>query len=89
VTEHTYRCLSCLDGTRDRDFNVSHVSATCGACESFARFVNETVLDRFRAFEESPPAALDWERLDRSEKFLVCDQVVRSNRSIEDFAVSD
>jgi late competence protein required for DNA uptake (superfamily II DNA/RNA helicase) len=88
VTERTYRCSSCLDRTVVRDFDVSHVSVTCSGCDSFTRFINENVLSRFRTFEESPPDNLDWGSLDRAEKFLVCDQVVRSERSIEDFGTS-
>jgi len=89
MTERTYRCSSCFDGTVTRDFDVSHLSVSCAVCDTFARFVNERVLGQFRAFEASPPETLDWNRLDRMEKFLVCDQVAREGRSIEDFDIEE
>lgn len=89
MADRSYRCSSCLDHAVTRDFDVSHLSVTCSNCGEFARFINGDVFDQFRAFEESPPEAIDWERLDRAEKFLVSDQVVRSSRSIEDFELRE
>ena len=88
MTERTYRCSNCFDDTVTRDFDVSHISSTCLNCGKFTRLINGDVFDQFRAFEESPPDALDWDLLDRVEKFLVTDQVVRGNRSIEDFEIT-
>ena len=83
----TYRCLRCLDHTLDREFNTSHLSVTCPSCESFERFVNEAVFQRFRTFEESPPDELAWERLDRTEKLVVADQLTRTTKTLADFDV--
>lgn len=85
MAERTYRCSNCLDQTLTRSYDVSHLSTTCEGCQEFSRFINEPIFDQFRAFEESPPDSLDWERLDRAEKFFVCDQLVREGREIEDF----
>jgi DNA-directed RNA polymerase subunit RPC12/RpoP len=85
----TYRCLNCLEHTVSREFDTSHLSVTCPNCESFERFVNEAVYQQFRAFEESPPAELDWERLDRTEKLVVAERLARSTKTIEDFDVVD
>lgn len=82
-----YHCLNCLDNTVSRDFDVSHLSVTCDACGEFGRFVNGHVLAKFREFEESPPDDLDWERLDRMEKFLVAERIVRKGHSLEDFEI--
>lgn len=87
--DRAYRCSNCLDRTVTRGFDVSHISMRCPDCGAFARFVNEAVFDQYRAFEESPPAKLDWERLDLPEKFMICDQIVREGRSVEDFEVSE
>jgi hypothetical protein len=89
VTDRRYRCLGCLDATVARPFDVSHVSLTCPGCGAFERFLNETVLDQFRAFEAAPPDGLDWGRLDRREKLLVSERVARTGRSVEDFAVEE
>lgn len=83
----TYRCLGCLEATVSREFDTSHLSTTCPNCDEFERFINETVLDQFRTFEESPPDGLDWQQLDRREKLIVCEQIVRQGRSIDDFSV--
>ena len=83
----TYRCLNCLERTIDREFDTSHLSVTCPNCESFERFVNEAAYQQFRAFEESPPDELDWERLERTEKLVVAERLARSTKTIEDFAV--
>ncbi len=83
----TYRCLNCLEHTVSREFDTSHLSVTCPNCESFERFVNEAVYRQFRAFEESPPPELDWERLDRTEKLVVAERIARSTKTIEDFAI--
>ena len=85
----TYRCLNCLEHTVSREFDTSHLSVTCPNCESFERFVNEAVYEQFRAFEESPPADLDWERLDRTEKLVVAERLARSTKTIEDFDIVD
>jgi hypothetical protein len=79
--------LNCLEHTETREFDTSHLSVTCPNCESFERFVNEAVYQQFRAFEESPPGELDWERLDRTEKLVVAERLARSTKTIEDFAV--
>lgn len=89
MVERTYRCSNCLDHTVARGFDVSHLSSTCDACGEFARFVNTVVFDQYRAFEESPPDDLDWDRLSRAEKFLVCDQVAREGRSVDDFEIDE
>jgi len=85
--DRTYRCLNCLEHTVSRAFDVSHLSVTCPDCGSFERFVNDAVFQRFRAFEESPPAELDWERLDRTEKLMVSERLVRSTKTLADFDV--
>jgi len=85
----TYRCLNCLEHTVSREFDTSHLSVTCPNCESFERFVNEAVYQQFRAFEESPPTAIDWGRLDRTEKLVVAERIARSTKTIEDFDVVD
>lgn len=87
--DRTYRCLNCLEQTVTRGFDVSHISMTCPVCDTFERFVNDAVFDQFRAFEESPPDAFDWDRLDRREKLVVSERVVRSGRSIEDFEIEE
>lgn len=83
----SYRCSSCLEHTLTRDFNVSHLSVKCPACEEFARFVHEGVLDQYEAFEESPPADLDWGRLGRMEKFVVAEGLVRQGKTLADYDV--
>jgi len=87
VTSHEYRCLRCLDDAVTRDYDVSHLSRTCDSCGEFGRFVNGAVLDRFERFEESPPEGLDWARLDRAEKFLVAERLVRGSKTVDDFDV--
>lgn len=83
-----YRCLNCLDQTVAREYSVSHLSVTCEACGSFERFVNDGVYEQFRAFEDDPPAALDWEGLDRRRKLVVSERVARRGQSVEDVAVT-
>lgn len=83
----TYRCLSCLEHTVSREFDTSHLSVTCPNCGSFERFVNDPVFQQFRAFEESPPAELDWARLDRTEKLVVSERLVRSTKTLADFEI--
>jgi hypothetical protein len=51
--------------------------------------VNGTILDQFRAFEESPPEEFDWERLDRREKLMISEKIVRQGRSVEDVEITD
>ncbi|MFB6256700.1 MAG: hypothetical protein ABEH58_08270, partial [Haloplanus sp.] len=85
----TYHCVNCFEQTVTRPFDVSHISVTCPTCDSFERLVNESVVDQFRAFEETPPEAFDWDRLDRTEKFLVSERVARRGRAPEDIAVTD
>ncbi|MXR51152.1 hypothetical protein GRX03_05965 [Halovenus sp. WSH3] len=89
MTERTYRCSNCLEWTVTRDFDVSHLSITCGECDEFARFINDDVFEQYRAFEETPPEHLNWEKLSRAEKFLVSNGVVREGRSIEDFEIEE
>ncbi len=72
-----------------REFDTSHLSVTCPNCGSFERFVNDAVFQQFRAFEESPPAELDWARLDRTEKLMVSERLVRSTKTLADFDVVD
>lgn len=84
---HEYRCLSCLDDAVTRDYNVSHLSRTCDACGEFGRFVNGAVLDQFDAFEDTPPAEFDWERLDRMEKLLVAERLVRTTYTLDDIDI--
>jgi hypothetical protein len=85
----TYRCLNCLEHTVSREFDVPHLSVTCPSCDSFERFVNDAVFQQFRAFEESPPGELDWERLDRTEKLVVAERLVRSTKTLADFDIVD
>lgn len=87
MSSRTYRCLNCLEHTVTREFNTSHLSVTCPNCDSFERFVNEGVFQQFKTFEESPPAELEWDRLDRTEKFVVCERLVRSTKTLADFEV--
>lgn len=85
--DRTYRCLTCLEHTLSREFDTSHLSVRCPVCSSFERFVNEAVYRQFRAFEESSPAGIDWERLDRTEKLVVCERLVRSTKTLADFTI--
>ena len=82
-----YRCLGCLDHVVTREFDTSHLSVTCPNCGSFERFLNERVFERFRTFEESPPTELAWDRLDRTEKLVVCERLVRSTKTLDDFDI--
>lgn len=88
-SNRTYRCLNCLEHTVSRAFDTSHLSVTCPNCGSFERFVNDAVFQQFRAFEESPPADLDWARLNRTEKLMVSERIVRSSKTLADFSVVD
>ncbi len=89
TTERTYRCLNCLEHTLTREFDVSHLSVTCPNCGSFERFVNDDVYQRFQDYEESPPESLEWGQLDRTEKLMVSERVVRTTHSIEDFDIEE
>lgn len=84
-----YRCLNCLEHTIDREFDASHLSVTCPTCGSFERFVNDAVFQQFEAFETSPPSEFDWNRLDRTEKLVVAERLVRSTKTLADFKVVD
>ena len=84
---HTYRCLNCLDATVTRTFDTSHLSRTCPDCGSFERFANEAVIERFESLEASPPAELDWGRLERREKLLVAERLARTDKTLADFDV--
>ena len=84
---HAYRCLNCLDHAVTRSFDTSHLSRTCPNCDSFERFANEAVIDRFETLEASPPAALDWERLERREKLIVAERLARTDKTLDDFDV--
>ena len=85
----TYRCLACRDHTVSRSFDVASLSLQCPVCTSFERFLNETVYKQFAAFEAEPPADLAWDRLDRLEKLVVCERLVRSDKTLADFAVEE
>ncbi|MFB6296774.1 MAG: hypothetical protein ABEH66_08075 [Halobacteriales archaeon] len=89
TTERTYRCLNCLEHTLSRTFNVSHLSVTCPNCDSFERFVNDDVYQQYQDYEESPPESLAWDRIDRTEKLMISERVVRTTRSIEDFDLEE
>ncbi|WP_254840998.1 hypothetical protein [Natronomonas marina] len=52
------------------------------------RFVNEAVYEQFRSFEAAPPASLEWDQLSRTERLLVSERVVRTDRSVEDFDIA-
>jgi DNA-directed RNA polymerase subunit RPC12/RpoP len=84
-----YRCLNCLEHTIDREFDASHLSVTCPTCGSFERFVNEAVFQQFEAFETAPPSEFDWNRLDRTEKLVVAERLVRSTKTLADFKLVD
>ncbi len=83
----TYRCLNCQEHTLTREYDVSHLSITCEACGEFSRFVHQGVYDQFEAFEENPPAGVEWETLSRMQKFVVVDGLVRSGKSLDDFDI--
>ena len=83
----TYHCTNCFEQTLTRAYDVSHLSIECPNCGEFARFVHGGVLKQFEAFEESPPEGLDWERLDRMEKFVVAEKLVRQGNTLEDFEI--
>jgi DNA-directed RNA polymerase subunit RPC12/RpoP len=85
----TYRCLNCLEHTVSREFDTSHLSVTCPNCDSFERFVNEAVYQRFQSFEESPPPEFGWDRLDKMEKLVVAERLVRSTKTLADFEIVD
>lgn len=85
----SYRCSECFDHTLTREFDVSHLSVRCPNCGEFARFVHEGVIEQYETFEESPPADLDWERLDQMEKFFVAERIVRQGKTLDDFDVED
>ncbi|WP_017342599.1 hypothetical protein [Halorubrum sp. T3] len=85
----TYRCLNCLDATVTRSFDTSHLSRTCPNCGSFERFANQTVIDQFEALEASPPAELDWGRLERREKLVVAERLARTEKTLADFDVTE
>jgi hypothetical protein len=76
-----------LDHAVTRSFDTSHLSRTCPNCDSFERFANEAVIDRFETLEASPPAALDWERLERREKLIVAERLARTDKTLDDFDV--
>lgn len=82
-TDRTYRCSNCREHTVRRDFDTSHLSMTCPVCGSFERFVNERVFSQFRAFEASPPDAVEWDSLDRTERLLISERVARAGRSLD------
>ncbi|MFB6126505.1 MAG: hypothetical protein ABEJ79_04300 [Halolamina sp.] len=84
--ERDYRCLNCESQTVSRSYDVSHLSTTCSNCGSFGRFINDAVFAKYESFEESPPTELEWDSLDRTEKLLISERVVRTDRSPADFA---
>ncbi|QAU12621.1 hypothetical protein EKH57_07740 [Halorubrum sp. BOL3-1] len=85
----TYRCLNCLDHAVTRAFDTSHLSRTCQNCDSFERFANEAVIERFEALEASPPTEFDWERLDRREKLIVAERLARTDATLADVSVTE
>ena len=87
MTAVTYRCSSCLDHAVSREYEVSHLSKACPSCGEFARFVHGGVLAQFREFEEAPPDGIDWNRLDRLEKLVVAEGIVRRGRTLESYDV--
>jgi hypothetical protein len=48
----------------------------------------EAVHEQFRSFEAAPPASLEWDQLSRTERLLVSERVVRTDRSVEDFDIA-
>ena len=90
VTEtRTYRCLDCREHTIEREYDVSHLSVTCDSCGEFARFVHEGVYRQFEDFEDSPPEEVAWDDLDRMQKFMIAEGIVRSGKTLDDFDISD
>lgn len=87
--ERTYRCANCLDATITRSFDVSHISINCPECDSFERFVNETVIAKYDDLEASPPDHMDWDALSKLEKFYISDKLVREGYDIEDFGTGE
>lgn len=83
----TYHCSSCFEQTLTREYDVSHFSIRCPNCGEFARFVHAGVLEQYEEFEASPPEELDWERLDRMEKFVVAEKLVRQGNTLDDFEI--
>mgnify|MGYP007131708885 CR=1 FL=1 len=45
--------------------------------------------EQFAAFEAESPADLAWDRLDRLEKLVVCERLVRSDKTLADFTVEE
>lgn len=88
MTTVSYRCSSCFDQTATRAYDVSHFSRSCPSCGEFARFVHGAVLAKVEEYEETPPAVLDWERLDWTEKLAVAEGIVRRGRTLDDFDVA-
>ena len=85
---HDYRCLNCFEEVVSRTFDTSHLSRTCPNCDSFERFANESVIERFESLEASPPAEFDWERLARREKLLVAERLARTDKTLDGFEIS-
>ncbi|AXG07164.1 hypothetical protein DU500_12425 [Haloplanus rubicundus] len=83
-----YRCITCMDETVTREFDVSHLSRTCGVCGEFDRFVNTVVVERFNELDADPPPHLHWEQLDRPRKFLIAERLSRRDHTIDDFEVA-
>ena len=83
----TYRCLNCLDATVDRGYNVSHIKVTCEECGEFGRFVQDGIYRQYQEFEEDPPEDLDWGTLNRMEKFMVAEKMVREGKTVDDFEI--
>lgn len=89
MSDYTYECLNCKEFSVSRGFDVAFLSVTCEICDSFERLVNGSILDQFRAFEESPPDEFDWTRLDHKEKLMVSEKIVRQGRSVEDVEITE
>lgn len=85
MTEVTYHCSNCREETVSRPFDVSHLTLSCPSCGAFARFVHGGVLGKVEEFDDSPPPDLDWDRLDRRQKLVVAEGLVRRGRSPADY----
>ena len=84
-----YRCESCLEATIERSFDTSHVMKRCPECSAFGRFINQAIIDRFEAYEATPPENFEWGRLAKPEKLLVAERLARTDRTIEDVSIVD
>jgi len=74
-----------MDRTITREFDVSHLNRTCTACGEFGRFVNTAIVDKLDTLNADPPTHLHWDQLDRTQKLLIAEHIVRRGYSIDDF----